>query len=289
VLLPLAGTAMPSYPLHEGYALTRDFALPILCLCCAGYVTCVHFYDLARLRVQARVQLLDKRASVSTSFCFSPPELQESYERWRFKGALWRAVDWLAVLHMASLHIKVFWMTGCDTPHQLANQYQLWAMAVSSVFLARLLFRETLSSFAYSVLSLVAYVYIWISHILFLAAGDVCFGGIAQELYRGPIVTQTLMACAAFCLVSLVAPVSQAFVPIKTVTGFFGCLISSYMHTLFRDEAVNTEVDSNRWGFFWMYLGVSAVAMAYFHFNTRLSEAGMSKFLTTPAGSSRQV
>jgi hypothetical protein len=272
---PMTGLVAAVVSLNQGFFISEATTVA-LCLCLLALLYCVHLYDLARQRVQEVARSVDAGIEIRRNFCFASTETQESFERWRHRAMFWRALDWGAVAHNGVFTLKLAWRRECGTSFQIVP-----LLAVFSLLLGRMTFREKLSSAAYSLLSLFANTLVWATHCGFLLAGDPCFGAVGREGFADSIQMQALFACAALVITNLITPVCQAFVPLKLSIAFAGSLASSYMHMLFRDGGLNVEVDREGWGYFWLCLGLCICTMATFHANTMLVETGMTRFLTT--------
>jgi hypothetical protein len=270
---PALGLAASFVSLYQGLSVSK---LTLLSLVVASLLVaaCLHLYHLARQRVQQLADGMTAGEEISTNFCFTSVELHELFELWRRRALFWRALDYGSVAHFALFFVKIVGKAGCA-----AATYKIMPLAVFSLALVRLLYRERLSSASYSMLSLTANTFIWVTHCGFMLAGDPCFGALAREPYSRALPTQVLFACATLAVMNLITPVGQAYLPVKLGIAFVGSLSSSYMHTLYRDGTLRSEEDPEGWNVFWLCIGIFASCMATFHVNTRLVEAAMCRFL----------
>lgn len=232
---------------------------------------CVNYYVLALSRVQ---HLGHHQFRVGADFRFESREIQEAYERWRMRGVLWSALDWMGVVLNSSVHLKTALTPGCG------SLQQLWLLVPTVLHLYRIRNRRKLSPAAYSALSLTFCAYIWGSQVTMILCGDyVCVGGIAQEMLTGSVATAMLIAWLGYFVVSLPACVAQAYVPLKMVINMLGCTALCYTHVLLDEERLGFRAE-HEWNYLmWLVFAVSLAAMSEFMLSLEQSESGMTRFL----------
>eukprot|EP00873_Tetraselmis_striata_P016136 jgi/Tetstr1/436400/TSEL_025231.t1 len=242
----------------------------------------------ARAQVAANQLPLNTPPVVMPNLCLSPAELHDSFERWELSDggvAAWRVREWVSLAHMLGFHVKMWTMPGCGMASGSAGllYYQLLFGLPTGLFAFRVFCRRALSPRAYSFLSLAVLTYVWVIHMKLLLNGDACFGGIAHEAYRGPVLLRAAMAVAAFFLMSLMTPVTRVFLPLKLGISWLGCIVTSYMHTLFREEAggLTQEVDPGHWGFLAIFLAVSLASITNYIDSTWRTETSLRSFFRT--------
>eukprot|EP00193_Tetraselmis_chui_P004133 CAMPEP_0177766898 /NCGR_PEP_ID=MMETSP0491_2-20121128/8772_1 /TAXON_ID=63592 /ORGANISM="Tetraselmis chuii, Strain PLY429" /LENGTH=301 /DNA_ID=CAMNT_0019283347 /DNA_START=145 /DNA_END=1050 /DNA_ORIENTATION=+ len=281
---PALGLVGSFVALNQGFFMS-EATLAALCLGFLGLAACVHWYDLARKRVQQQARRLGGGLEIRPNFCFASAELQESFERCRRRAVLWRALDWGAVLFLPVLAIKLAGKSECG-----ALGYQLWPLSILSACLPRLLYRDRLSTGTYSLVSLVVTTLIWVNHCCMLLRGDLCFGALwRRRVFLGPKhPVLAMFGFTALTITNALNPVSQAYVPLKLILTATGSVCGCYMQLLFRDGTIRTEADPEGWGLYWLCVGIGASCMATFHANTMLVEEGMMRYMTVVMMRSRR-
>lgn len=185
---------------------------------------------------------------------------------WQF---LWVAVTW---------RTDVGLITACAV---CLIQLSIAALTTASVY--RVIRRRDLSPKAYAMISLGVTTYTWTLHAVLLLAGDACFGGIASDGFHGPMLMRAATSVFVLFFMSLVTPVTRAYLPLKLGIAWLGCTTTSYMHVLYREEAggLVLDVDPGRWSYLAVSLAVSLASLVHFIASTWRSEASLHRFLRT--------
>mmetsp|Transcript_26656 Transcript_26656/g.47442 ORF Transcript_26656/g.47442 Transcript_26656/m.47442 type:complete len:296 (-) Transcript_26656:89-976(-) len=287
-------TLMAEYPalglVGSFVALNQDLfrseaTLAALCIGFLGLAASVHWYDLARKRVQQQARRLSGGLEICPKFCFTSAELQDFFELCQRRAVLWTAIDWAAVLFVPIIAIKLARKPECG-----ALRYQLWPLSILLPSLFRLRYRERLSSDTYSLVSLAVSMMIWVNQCCMLLRGDLCFGALwRRRVFLGPKhPVLAMFGFTALTITNALNPVSQAYVPLKLILTATGSGCGCYMQLLFRDGTIRTEADPEGWGLYWLCVGIGASCMATFHANTMLVEEGMMRYMTAVLMHSRR-
>jgi len=287
-------TLMAEYPalglVGSFVALNQDLfrseaTLAALCIGFLGLAASVHWYDLARKRVQQQARRLSGGLEICPKFCFTSAELQDFFELCQRRAVLWTAIDWAAVLFVPIIAIKLARKPECG-----ALRYQLWPLSILLPSLFRLRYRERLSSDTYSLVSLAVSMMIWVNQCCMLLRGDRCFGALWRRLafIGSKHYVFAVFGFTALTVANILNPVSQRYMPLKLTMTAVGSVCACYLQILFWDGTVHTEADSEGWVLYWLCVGIVASCVITFHANTVLVEEGMMRYMTVVMMRSRR-
>jgi len=287
-VLSLPAVLLAIFPSEPGVLATSELMPAALWTCWAGVAGVGVLHHNARRRLQEEADQLphEARPVVLPNLCLSPAHLQDTFERWELSDdgvVAWRVREWLAVAYSPAFHIKLLMMPNCGLGSGSPLLYQLSIAALTTASVYRVIRRRDLSPKAYAMISLGVTTYTWTLHAVLLLAGDACFGGIASDGFHGPMLMRAATSVFVLFFMSLVTPVTRAYLPLKLGIAWLGCTTTSYMHVLYREEAggLVLDVDPGRWSYLAVSLAVSLASLVHFIASTWRSEASLHRFLRT--------
>mmetsp|Transcript_14134 Transcript_14134/g.36278 ORF Transcript_14134/g.36278 Transcript_14134/m.36278 type:complete len:304 (-) Transcript_14134:271-1182(-) len=276
--LPWAGASMqtlamllpPDRPNPFGLMLT----VPVMwaTAVCLVLLWCVHRYDLALQRAQARGR--QRGVPVGPDFTFQSGPARVAYEHWRMARPSCRAVDWASVAFALVVQFKISRKASCTGMHLLFTS----PPTVTALF--RVVCSRQLTCHGYSVPSLVAMGHICVGHIFLLLSGDNCIGSMAEEGLSGFTIGAVFSAGVA-CASLVVWPVSQAYMPFKAGLYVVGWTFTAYAHIMFNRSALDSSLQESMWGLLKILYGSVMGVSVSLLLRAGLSEVEMDQFLST--------